>query len=155
MFFEYVLKRQAIQLNWGEDSHISEMKRQSCHSFCKANTRYLSWQLCRFCHLITLALFDTTSQALGGRTELRWAPHSGNLTPPRISPSCPHCLRLWLGRGTIIGGQGHCETACQCCFGMDGYRSLPCWPSLMQPLGCTGGSWRILRIAFPLSRLIR
>ena len=24
------------------------------------------------------------------------APPSGNLTPPRISPSCPHCLSLWL-----------------------------------------------------------
>ena len=28
--------------------------------------------------------------------------HRGNLTPPRISPSCPHCLRLWLDRSIII-----------------------------------------------------
>ena len=27
--------------------------------------------------------------------------HHGNLTPPRISPSCPHCLCLWLGRSII------------------------------------------------------
>ena len=40
---------------------------------------------------------------LGRTAKLRRAPHSGNLTPPRISPSCPHCLRLWLDRGTIIG----------------------------------------------------
>ena len=39
----------------------------------------------------------------GRSAKLQRAPHSGNLTPPRISPSCPHCLRLWLDRGTIIG----------------------------------------------------
>ena len=27
----------------------------------------------------------------------------GNLTPPRISPSCPHCLWLWLDRSIITG----------------------------------------------------
>ena len=41
-------------------------------------------------------LFDTTSRIMGGCTNQRLAPPSGNLTPPRISPSCPHCLRLWL-----------------------------------------------------------
>ena len=54
---------------------------------------------------------------------------SGNLTPPRISPSCPHCViskkRLWLGRCTIVGEQGHCETARHGCFGMDGNRWAP------------------------------
>ena len=45
----------------------------------------------------------------------------GNLTPPRISPSCPHCLRLWLGRsiitrlltrvGPVFENQSQCETA--------------------------------------------
>ena len=58
-------------------------------------------------------------------TELCLAAHSGNLTPPRISPGCPHWLCLWLGRGTIVGGSGHGETACQCCFGIDGNRSPP------------------------------
>ena len=52
---------------------------------------------------ILLILFDTTSRIMGGYTNQRLAPPSGNLTPPRISPSCPHCLRLWLDRGTIIG----------------------------------------------------
>ena len=41
-------------------------------------------------------LFDTTSRIMGGCTNQRLAPPSGNLTPPRISPSCPHRLRLWL-----------------------------------------------------------
>ena len=61
----------------------------------------------------------------GRSAKLRRAPHSGNRTPPRISPSCPHCLRLWLGRGTIVGGQGHCKTACQGCFRLDGDRWAP------------------------------
>ncbi len=86
----------------------------------------------RFCHLSELPVFDTTSPGLGGHTEPRLAPRSGNLTPPRFSPSCPHCLSLWLGRGTIVGGQGHCETACQCCFEMSGSRSPSYGPSFMQ-----------------------
>ena len=61
----------------------------------------------------------------GQSSEPQLAPRSGNLTPPRISPSCPHCLRLWLGRGTIVGGQGHCKTACQGCFRLDGDRWAP------------------------------
>ena len=62
----------------------------------------------------------------------------GNCTPPRISPSCPHCVKLWLGRSTIICGQDHCEAACQSCFWMDGYRSSPCWAVFIQKI-CTGG----------------
>ena len=52
-------------------------------------------------------------------------------TPPRISPSCPHYVPLWLGRSTIVRGQDHCEAACQSCFWMDGYRSSPCWAVFM------------------------
>ena len=61
-------------------------------------------------------------------------------TPPRISPSCPHYVPLWLGRSTIVRGQDHCEAACQSCFWMDGYRSSPCWAVFMQELlSRTGG----------------
>ena len=59
-------------------------------------------------------------------------------TPPRISPSCPHYVPLWLGRSTIVRGQDHCEAACQSCFWMDGYRSSPCWAVFIQKI-CTGG----------------
>lgn len=59
-------------------------------------------------------------------------------TPPRISPSCPHCVKLWLGRSTIVRGQDHCEAACQSCFWMDGYRSSPSWAVFIQKI-CTGG----------------
>ncbi len=63
--------------------------------------------------------FDTTSRGHGRTTGLRLASHSGNLTPPRISPSCPHCLSLWLGRGIIVGGRGH-GAACQSRCGSNG-----------------------------------
>ena len=65
--------------------------------------------------------------------------HTGNLTPPRISPSCPHCLSLWLGRGTIIGERGRCETGCHTCFWMDGNRWAPCLAVFYADTVCTGG----------------
>ena len=43
-----------------------------------------------------MILFDTTPRIVGGLTDQWLATPSGNLTPPRISPSCPHCLSLWL-----------------------------------------------------------
>ena len=48
-------------------------------------------------------LYSTLLPQMAGRqlTDRAGARH-GNLTPPRISPSCPHCLRLWLGRSIII-----------------------------------------------------
>ena len=65
--------------------------------------------------------------------------HTGNLTPPRISPSCPHCLNLWLGRGTIIGGRGRCKAGCHTCFWMDGNRWAPCLAVFYTDTVCTGG----------------
>ena len=71
-------------------------------------------------------------------------------TPPRISPSCPHCVKLWLGRSTIIRRRGHGKTACQSCFWMDGYRSSPYWAVFMQKQYLLHRwSSRILRIAVP------
>ena len=71
-------------------------------------------------------------------------------TPPRISPSCPHYVPLWLGRSTIVRGQDHCEAACQSCFWMDGYRSSPYWAVFMQKQYLPHRwSSRILRIAVP------
>ena len=61
-------------------------------------------------------------------------------TPPRISPSCPHYVKLWLDRSTIVRGRDHCEAACQSCFWMDGYRSSPCWAVFMRErFSRTGG----------------
>ena len=70
----------------------------------------------------------------------------GNLTPPRISPSCPHCLWLWLDRSIITGlparvGQDsrgvlpQCETARHRLFyGRMGTALHLTWPSLMRGL---------------------
>ena len=71
-------------------------------------------------------------------------------TPPRISPSCPHYVPLWLDRSTIVRGRDHGKTACQSCFWMDGYRSSPCWAVFIQKQ-CLPHRWssRILRIAVP------
>ena len=73
--------------------------------------------------------------------------------PPRISPSCPHYVPLWLGRSTIVCGQDHCEAACQSCFWMDGYRSSPYWAVFIQEI-CTGGL-RASSASLFLFRLIR
>lgn len=56
--------------------------------------------------------------SLGRHTNRRLAPPSGNLTPPRIAPRCPH-QNGWT-QSTIIGLRDHCETACQGCFGLGG-----------------------------------
>ena len=50
-----------------------------------------------------LALFDTTSRAMGGKLNCAGA-HSGRLTPPRIYPSCPHCVVL---HSRAVAGQGY------------------------------------------------
>ena len=54
----------------------------------------------------------------------------GLCTPPRISPSCPHYVPLWLDRCTMIGWQGHRKTACQSCFRLDGSARHLIGPSL-------------------------
>ena len=81
---------------------------------------------------ILFYLYLTLLPQVGRSAEPRLALRSGNFTPPRISPSCPHCLRLWLDRGTIIGGRGHGETACQSRFGMDGTAMHLSWPSFTE-----------------------
>ena len=47
---------------------------------------------------------------------LKWrlaAPLHGRLTPPRFSPSCPHCLSLWLGRSIIVPRWNLRKTVCR------------------------------------------
>ena len=84
-----------------------------------------------------LLLFDASSRSQGSDWTAAGTAH-GSCTPPRISPSCPHYVPLWLGRSTIIRGRDHCEAACQSCFWMDGYRSSPYWAVFIQKI-CTGG----------------
>ena len=67
--------------------------------------------------------------------------------PPRISPSCPHYVPLWLGRCTIIGWQDLRKTACHGCFRLDGSARHLIGPSLCRFLH--RWSSRIRQIAFP------
>ena len=76
-------------------------------------------------------------------------------TPPRISPSCPHYVPLWLGRSTIVRGQDHCEAACQSCFWMDGYRSSPSWAVFMLEHRSRTGGLRASSESLFLFRLVR
>lgn len=81
----------------------------------------------------------------------------GNLTTPRISPSCPHCLWLWLDRSIITGlparvGQDsrgvlpQCETARhRLLCGRMGTALHLSWPSLMRNCIPHRWSWRILQ----------
>ena len=82
--------------------------------------------------------------SLGRQLTDRAGARHGNLTPPRISPSCPHCLWLWLDRSIITGlparvGQDsrgvlpQCETARHRLFyGRMGTALHLVWPSLMR-----------------------
>ena len=82
----------------------------------------------------------------GRSIELCLATHSGCLTPPRISRSCPHWLSLWLGRGTIVGKIRLLRNSlprllwaeCSSLAAGWGFTSFP------------SGSWRTCRIAFLL-----
>ena len=66
------------------------------------------------------------------------SPRHGRLTPARISPGCPPCLRLGLGRSIIVPGGVVAKQPATGCF-VDGWTRLHLvWPSLIdvgQP-GC-------------------
>ena len=106
--------------------------------FCSKDVVFLP-----FVHLYSTLL----PQVAGGRLKPRCARH-GNLTPPRISPSCPH----------ENGGQeyhyrltGSLRNSLSSCF-VDGWVPLAAlhWPSFMRG-NRTGGSWRILQRRFALA----
>ena len=67
--------------------------------------------------------------------------HHGNLTPPRISPSCPHCSRLWLGRSIIarLLTRVVAKQLASAAFWTDGNRSAPYLAVFYAEIVCTGG----------------
>ena len=58
----------------------------------------------------SLLLFQAVSSCLKRRLAV---PLHGNFTPPRFSPSCPHCLSLWLGRSIIVPRWNLRKTICR------------------------------------------
>ena len=121
------------------DSHISTIKgnRRPLPKVRRAHIGSKSGAAFRSLTIVLFACIRHYFPRQGGNLNCAGA-HHGTLTPPRISPSCPHYVPLWLGRSTIVRGQDHCEAACQSCFWMDGYRSSPCWAVFVQQ-SCTGG----------------
>ena len=105
-------------------------KRNQCPRFChqaKALWRGRSkacWSgPCRFHHL-----FSPIRHYFPDWRAVNWSAAGtahGNLTPPRISPSCTDFVKASLCRSTIIGRWRHGETACHGCFWMNGYRWAP------------------------------
>ena len=91
---------------------------------------------------LLMALFDTTSRALGdglncGRLSriMGISPPPGSLPAALIAWS-PGQGGLWLGRSIIIGWRDHCETACHRLFsGRMGTALHLIWPSLIKETG--------------------
>ena len=98
-----------------------------------------------------LALFDTTSRAVGGKLDCDWHRTLG-ISPLRGSlRAAPIYIR---DGGTIIGEQGHGEHNLPKLL-LDGWVPLS---TLVGRLLCRylhRWSWRILRIAFPYCGLVR
>ena len=87
------------------------------------------------CFISITRLYSTLLPQAAGRQLTDSAnAHHGNFTPPRIAPSCPHCLRLWLGRSIMIAGE--CRGEQLCCFRADGLTlcTLSIWPSFDRSL---------------------
>ena len=82
-------------------------------------------------------VFDTTPPGVGGRLKPRCARH-GNLTPPRIAPSCPQA-GVSLCTDEVVAKQ------LVRCFWTGGYRSPPYLAVFDGGRTPTGGSWRTLQ----------
>jgi len=75
-------------------------------------------------------VFDTTSPGGGRQTETAQNARHGNLTPPRISPSCPMKMA---GQEYHYCLTGSLRNSLSCCF-VDGWVPLAAlhWPSFMR-----------------------
>ena len=72
-----------------------------------------------------MALFDTTSRAVGGSLELCWRT-SREFHPSEYLSELPPLFETVAGQEYhYVLTAGHCETACQSCFWMDGNRWAP------------------------------
>ena len=114
-----------------------------------------------FCKIVSLHLYSTLLPQVSGRQQTDCAgTHHGNLTPPRIAPSCPHCLRLWLDRSIIIrlltrvgpvAPVAMRNSPPQAVLWTDGYRSAPSLAVFDAGI-CTGGLGASSSVALALSQ---
>ena len=93
----------------------------------------------QLCCLICACIRHYFPRRQGNRSGPQLAsPRHGRLTPARISPGCPPCLRLGLGRSIIVPDGVVAKQPATGCF-VDGWTRLHLvWPSLIdvgQP-GC-------------------
>ena len=71
----------------------------------------ISSEILDFQKSIILHLYLTLLPQAAGRQQTDCAgTHHGNLTPPRISPSCPHCL-IPVSPGAVAGQEYHYQIA--------------------------------------------
>ena len=108
----------------------------------------ISSEILDFQKTIIPHLYSTLLPQAAGRQQTDCVgTHHGNLTPPRISPSCPHCL-IPVSPGAVAGQEYHyqiadegragrnqpqCETAChRLLCGRMGTALHLLWPSLMR-----------------------
>ena len=99
--------------------------------------------------------------SLGRQPTDRAGARHGNLTPPRISPSCPHCLWLWLDRSIItrlLTRVGPDKPAAmrdgppRAALWTDGYRCAPFLAVFDTDKHLYRWSWRILQRRFGSSQ---
>ena len=73
--------------------------------------RSISSEILDFQKAIIPRLYSTLLPQAAGRQQTDCVgTHHGNLTPPRISPSCPHCL-IPVSPGAVAGQEYHYQIA--------------------------------------------
>ena len=102
-------------------------------------------------------VFDTTSPGVRAASGDRAGARHGNLTPPRISPSCPHCV-VPVSLRAVAGQEYHCLPAGSSRFKLpnskagNGMRTLTVFVGRrLMEVYSTDRSWRISGTAVPSS----
>ena len=104
----------------------------------------------QLCYLICACIRHYFPRRQGNRSGPQLASlRHGRLTPARISPGCPPCLRLGLGRSIIIPGRVIAKQPATGCF-VDGWtRSAPYLAVIDAGFICTGGLGASSSVACP------
>ena len=74
-------------------------------------------------------VFVAIPPSVGRTAKPRRAPRSGNLTPPRIAPSCPHCVNCGWAGVPLWADEVLAKQPARAAFGWTEIRFAPYWPS--------------------------